>query len=96
MKIVWTRPALENFEKIIDFIAEDSLFFANKFSEQVFQLIEKLTKFPKMGKKVIEEKDENIRELVYNHYRIIYEIKQNEIIIYNIIHGKRNISDFKI
>jgi mRNA-degrading endonuclease RelE of RelBE toxin-antitoxin system len=33
--------------------------------------------------------DENIRELFVFQYRIIYEIKHNEIHILAVIHGKR-------
>jgi toxin ParE1/3/4 len=48
-----------------------------------------LTHFPRAGRKVPEFDNENIRELLAYSYRIIYELKLDEVMIAAVIHGKR-------
>ena len=45
--------------------------------------------FPRAGRKVPEFDNENIRELLAYSYRIIYELKLDEVTIAAVIHGKR-------
>ena len=54
------------------YIARDSDFYAADLVEQVVLSVEKLLRFPKLGRVVSETQDEKIRELVYQSYRIIY------------------------
>lgn len=49
----------------------------------------KLKQFPRIGRKVPEFDDENIRELVTYSYRIIYRLEDDETVIAAVIHGKR-------
>jgi plasmid stabilization system protein ParE len=48
-----------------------------------------LARFPQAGRKVPEFDDENIRELVVYSYRIIYRLREDEVLIVAVIHGKR-------
>lgn len=92
MKLVWTEPAILDLQVIRDYIARDSEHYAINFIEGVFAAVEKIIAFPKLGRKVPEIQSETIREILYSNYRIIYEIKDTEIIIVSIVHGAR---DFK-
>ncbi len=51
----------------------------------------RLEQFPYSGRIVPEFNDENIRELIYGSYRIIYLIRQGICYITAIIHGSRDI-----
>jgi plasmid stabilization system protein ParE len=53
--------------------------------------VDALEKFPHLGRVVPEEKDENIREIIFPPYRIIYQVlsKQSVIAISRIWHGAR-------
>ena len=42
-----------------------------------------------MGRKVPESDDPNDRELIFQHYRIIYNFSQDIVTIEMIIHGSR-------
>ena len=85
--------AQNDLNKIIDYIAQDSLEYALLFYEQVREKVENLTRFPKMGRKVPELDDPNIRELILRNYRLIYQILGAKIQITRLIHGSR-ILDF--
>jgi plasmid stabilization system protein ParE len=49
-----------------------------------------LGKLPMIGRKVPEIDDENIREIFAYSYRILYEIKSDNVYIIGIIHGRRD------
>lgn len=60
--------------EIIDYIAKDSLEYALSFYEELREKVGNLVQFPKMGRKVHELNDPNIRELILRNYRLIYRI----------------------
>ena len=90
MKIEWTEPALLDLESIRDYIATGSEHFAARFIERVIEAVEKLTTFPKMGRNVPEAAEENIRELIFNDYRIMYRVERERILVLTVVHGARS------
>jgi plasmid stabilization system protein ParE len=60
--------------------------------EQMVLSVEKLLRFPKMGRVVPETQYESIRELLHQNYRIIYRIAGERIEILTIIHGSRELT----
>lgn len=85
----WQRTANNNLIQIYNYIYEDSIYYDIKTVEGIIKLIDNLVYFPYMGRKVPEYNDNNIRELIYKSYRIIYEIQSNEILIRRIWHSAR-------
>jgi toxin ParE1/3/4 len=71
MKLIWTDPSIEDLRSIQHYIARDSDYYAADFVEQVILSVERLLRFPRLGRAVPEAQDENIRELVYQNYRVI-------------------------
>jgi plasmid stabilization system protein ParE len=51
----------------------------------------RLTKFPYCGRIVPEFGEENIRELIYGSYRIIYLVREEICYVVAIIHGSRDV-----
>ena len=89
VEIEWSSIAQNDLNEIIDYIAQDSLEYALSFYEQVREKVENLTQFPKIGSKVPELDDSNIRELILRNYRIIYRILVEKVQIIRVIHGSR-------
>jgi toxin ParE1/3/4 len=48
-----------------------------------------LSTFPRSGRKVPEFDDDDIRELLAYSYCTIYRLRENEVIIAAVIHGRR-------
>lgn len=96
MKILWTEPALCDLEGIRDYIRKDSEFYAQRFVEKIFAAVGKLERFPGIGRPVPEADDENIRELIYRDYRIMYRLEQKRVLILTVIHGARNLEHREI
>jgi len=48
-----------------------------------------LAAFPRMGHKVPEFDDDDVRELLVYSYRVIYRVEPDRVVIAAITHGKR-------
>ena len=89
-QIRFTQSAWEDLDSITDYIAQDSIRYAEEFSFNVLERIEQLKEFPKSGRVVPEFKNEETRELIMGKYRIVYRLySPNIIIILRIIHGAK-------
>ncbi len=90
MKILWTREALRQLTEIEDFIAKDSAERAAKFVDELVAHAEAvLPGEPRIGRTVPEISNPDIRELIFNKYRIVYRINKNNVEILTVFEGHR-------
>lgn len=92
-KIRWSPRAASNLEDICTYIAKDSEYYASLFAKKIFSIIKDIPQFPKAGRIVPEYKNENIREKIYDNYRIVYRITGEFIEIVAICHGARQLEN---
>ena len=92
MKLIWTDPSIEDLRAVRDYIARDSDYYAADLVAQLVLSVEKLLRFPRLGRVVPEAQDENIRQLVHQNYRIIYRIAGERVEILTIVHGSRDLT----
>ena len=92
MNIEWAEPALLDLESIQDYIKRDSEYYAARFTERLIQTVENLSSFPEMGRNVPEAEEENIREILFSNYRIMYRVEIRRVLILTIIHGAQDLS----
>ncbi len=88
MKIRWTKEALYNIQEIEDFISQDNPTAAIKFTDKLISLVEKIIEFPKRGRIVPELSIEQIREILYKNYRIVYLVKKNSLEVLTVFEGR--------
>ncbi|MBU0951628.1 MAG: type II toxin-antitoxin system RelE/ParE family toxin [Elusimicrobia bacterium] len=90
-EIKWTRQSYKDLRNIYDFIALDSIRYAQVQIENIIQSTLKLAKYPLIGRKIPEFPHLPYREIIADNYRIIYQItkEKHKIIIMTIIHGRR-------
>jgi len=89
-KIVITKNAQDNLEKIANYIWVDSKSRAQSWFKIVKEKIKSLESNPRRGRKVPEyEGEKEIREILLGSYRIIYEIDKNQIYVLYVYHGAR-------
>jgi len=93
MKIVWSPLSLEKITDISEYIAHDNLTAAEKWIDAIFSVVGRLSKFPESGRIVPEFTKKDLREIIFGNYRIIYCIKDDQIQILTIRHGKQIISE---
>jgi toxin ParE1/3/4 len=95
MRIEWSEPAVIDLESIKEFIGRDSEYYAIEFTSRIIEMIEKLSAFSNLGRKVPEVDEESIREVVFYNYRIIYKLADESILILGIIHAARDLNSMK-
>lgn len=86
MKIIYQAKFINSFNQIWDYITLDSKTRANQFKKEVKQKIEELPNMPFKFRQSIYFEDENIRDLIFKGYTIVYKIdkEQDTIIIIGI------------
>jgi len=67
MKIIWSNPAISDLENIKNYIAKDSSHYASIFIEKIMEVVDKLYKFSLIGRIVPEFRNQNVREVIYQH-----------------------------
>ena len=87
--IKWSPRAVSHLEGICDYIAKDSKYYAALFAKKIIAIVKSIPQFPRSGRVVPEYNDENLREKLYENYRIVYRIKEDVIEIVAICHGSR-------
>lgn len=85
----WTAQALADLEAIGDFIARDARPFAQVFVDRVFEAVKRLETFPRSGRVVPEVEREDIREIIFGSYRIVYLVSEDEVSILTVFHSAR-------
>ena len=88
--VIWTELALRHVSSIWDYIANDSIFYADKVADEIVSATERLSTFNKIGRVVPEINKDNIREIRYASYRIMYEIRDDAIYITQVVHSSMN------
>ena len=92
MKLIWTDPSVADLRAIRDYIARDSDSYAAGLVGELVLCVERLLRFPRLGRVVPEAQDESIRELLNQNNRIIYRIRGERIEILAIVHGSRDLT----
>lgn len=90
--VKWTAHAKAQLRHIHDYIAEDSPFYAKRVTEALVQRTVDLDQLPRKGKVVSELNEEAIRERSLYSYRILYEIKSDDlVVVLAIIHKRQHL-----
>jgi len=73
-KLIWSPAARDDLHDIIVFIARDNPNRAMSFGYELISEIDRLAHFPNSGRIVPEYRNDNIREIVFRPYRIVYRV----------------------
>lgn len=87
MKIFWTKEALLRIQEIEEYISRDNPGVAVEFVDKIISVAETIIDNPEKGRIVPELPLENIRELLYKNYRIVYLVKKNSADILTVFEG---------
>lgn len=91
-KVYWTATSKEDLKNICNIFQSNS---AKKLKNHLLDYISLLEIFPFIGRKVPELNEDNIRELIFRKYRIIYKIKNKNIFISQIVHSSKQFFNIK-
>ena len=92
MSITWSDVAEADLDDLYDYIARDVPYYAEQFVDRLIEAVGALKDHPRLGRRVPEAHDrEDVRELIFQSYRIIYLVESEHVHILTVIHGSRDL-----
>jgi len=91
MKVRWTETAEAHLDAIYAYIAQDSETYALRTVDRITRRSQQISEFPLSGRIVPEYELDQIREVFFGPYRIIYHILAKQIDVVAVIHGATNV-----
>jgi hypothetical protein len=88
MKIVRSKKYIKSLQEALSFIARDSRQRALNFKHKLDEHINNLDNMPFKFRRSIYFEDENIRDLIFKGYTVVYKVEEEKQII--TIIGMRN------
>ena len=92
MKIEWAEPAELDLGDIYAYIARDVPVYAEQLIDRIIHTAYLLQEQPLMGREVPEAERKDVRELIFQNYRIIYLVKPGHLYIVAVVHGSRDLT----
>lgn len=92
-RIVIAEPAEDDLDSISDFIAEDSPAEALRVIREIRSAISLIGLMPGMGHPRTEVRDQAFRFWSVYSYLIVYQYDDNEVVVYKVIHGARDLRE---
>ena len=93
-EVLLTEGAEQDLEAIHDYIAEfDCVANANYVLDQLMEVVETLSRFPERGsfpKELVALGIKEYRQTAFKPYRVIYRVTGNQVVIYLIADGRRD------
>lgn len=93
-KIKYAPAAVDDLDEIFSYISQDHIAAVETTLEKINERITKLSEFPNMGSVLSDEEytmiQRGYRFIVVQPYLVFYRIKDNTVIIYRILHGRRD------
>ena len=96
MRIIWSKESLVKLIEIEEFIAEDNIENATRFTDLLISRSSLIEDNPEIGRVVPKFSDPDIRELIIKGYRLVYRIKDDRIDILTVFEGHRHIRKSEI
>jgi addiction module RelE/StbE family toxin len=88
-QVIWTPKALDDFESLLSYIAQDAPAAAYRFAQKVVRRVELLADHPLMGSYVAEDSTRTYREIRQGNYRILYRSDADRVYIVAFHHAAR-------
>ena len=74
--VIWSPQSIRDVESIRDFIARDSVVYAELVTRRIAAAVERLHTFPESGRIVPERNVPDIREVIVSPYRVVYRLRE--------------------
>ena len=91
MRIEWARSARDELTDLRDYIAKASPYNAQRFIERIITAVESLSDQPQRGRRAPEADRDDVRELLFQNYRIIYLLRPDILYVVTVVHGSRDL-----
>ena len=93
MKIVWSPTARRRAADAVDYIARDRPQAALDRYDGLIERIELLRELPEQGRVVREWYEESVREILWEPYRVIYEVHDDRVEVLTLSHARQQLPE---
>ena len=90
-RVIWTPEVFRNLDSIGDYMLEVAPAFAGPLLQRLYDAVAPLEDYPRLGRAVPGFDRDDLRELIIDNYRIVYEIKGEAVWLVTIRHGSMNL-----
>ena len=94
-RVVWTAQARDALTEALEYIAQDSRSAAERLLTDCLTAAATLAELSERGSRVEEATDSNVRQLIVQRYRLLYEVTAAEVQILALIHGSRDFAAWR-
>ena len=85
----WSQRARADLKAIHDYIAKDAPINAKAVTREIVQRASTLPATPRIGRTVPELNDLNVREVPVHSWRVIYQLRGEDLFIVTLVHRRR-------
>lgn len=89
IEVYWSNRALRHLDEIYERIEEADPLAAKRFVERLEKMVDVLRVSPALGRMVPEVGRPEVRERIYQRYRLIYRMSSTEVEIIAVWHSAR-------
>jgi plasmid stabilization system protein ParE len=93
-RVIWTEYARDGLDEVLSYIAQDSPASARDVLEDFIEATSSLSTLTERGRIVPELQDPRIRELLVHSYRLMYEVRREDVRILALVHQARDFARF--
>lgn len=88
-KVTWSQEAREDLEDVYLQYCKYSDKFAQKWTDEIFEVTHLLENNPKLGRVLPETNIKSIREIIVGKHRLVYKLNENDVEILVIRHSSK-------
>lgn len=87
-RVIMPPVAKQSLREIVEYIKKDSPSAASKVRKRLFELARSLDKLPERFSKEVylDQRKGNFRSVTIWHFKIIYQVLENEVLVLKFIH----------
>lgn len=89
-RVSWTDAAWAALQDAAEYIAADSPRAASEFVERIISVTSSLQTLSSRGRVVPELANPSIRELIVSPFRLIYQVRPDEVFVLMLLHEARD------
>jgi toxin ParE1/3/4 len=95
-EVIWSETALQDLDRIAEYIALSNLDAAKDLVTMVFDKLERLISFPESGKVPPELEGLNYREVVASPCRVFYKFESGKVFVLHVMRQEQDLNRFLI
>ena len=94
-RVIWTEQARDALTEALEFIAQDSQAGARNLLSNCLVAAASLAELSERGQVVEEASGHEVRQLLVQRYRLLYEVQTSEVHILALVHGSRDFVEWR-